>query len=144
MSYFSGDDGVFTDGLTQSVGIFEKPKVHGAIRFSFRPMLPEFVEEMEAKRERTSGKGAGAATETVVGMAKAIADHLTSWSTDRPITVDNVRKLRYGLLGRMYLIIAGLAASDEILDSEGNLIENTTERVLEASDILGKSQSATD
>ena len=139
-AYFSGDDGIFTDGLTQRVGILQKEKIYSAIRFEFRPMLAEVVEAFEANRDR---KSENKPAEVVQGMAKLISEHLVKWSADRPITYENVRKLRYGLLGRMYVIMAGLAAPDEILDEQGNVIEEKPERVLEADEVLGKLQSDT-
>lgn len=138
--YFSGDDGMFTDGLAQNVVINARPKVHGAMRFSFRPMLPEDVEELEAARERSIGVDP---KKVVQLMVDAVAKHLVKWSSDRPINADNVRRLRYRLLGQVYLIISGLGAADDILDESGRVIADA-DKLIEATGVLGKSLGSTD
>lgn len=101
---------VIRDGFTQTGYIRENPGLHGELRFSYRPMLPEAVDDIEAHRRVKKGSD-----DTKLVIA-AISERLVSLQqddgTDLEATAENVRRLRYSLLYRVYNIIAGIEATD--------------------------------
>lgn len=100
------------DGFTQPGYIAEQQGLHGELRFAYRPMLPETLDNIEAHRRTKKGSD-----DTKVVIA-AVAERLVSWNScgsdgvADDITVENVRKLRWALLFRVYNIIAGSEPSD--------------------------------
>ncbi len=100
------------DGFTRGGFIKEVDGLHGELRFTFRPMLPE---ERNAVR-RLVGTEKGDKGDVI--LRTAIADHLVDWSAaddeGRSIKVgpEGVRRLPPSLYDRLYLIVSGMDASD--------------------------------
>lgn len=136
--FLNESDAVIRDGMSQSGYIEALAGVHGELRFSYRPMLAEDVEAFEVYRDRhgtTDPKG------TTVEMSRLLADHLVSWSVSEdgrpvPVSMDNVRRLRYRLLGRVYQIVAGLSGSDR--DGQAAILGGPAGAPVSATDVLGK------
>ncbi len=106
-------DPLIRDGFSQRAYISEREGLSGEIRFSYRPMLPESVDETEAERRKVKGK-----SETHI-VIKAILSRLVSWDVVDPktkqptqISLDSVRRLRWGVLYSMYNIICGLEPTE--------------------------------
>jgi len=105
---------VIQDGYTKSARINAVPRLHESIEFTFRPMLPEDVEDLSAKVRKLQGD----AKKMTLMIADAVSKHLTEWSevdaTDKPlpISVNNCRRLPYPLLGGLRYIIEGIRAGD--------------------------------
>jgi hypothetical protein len=100
------------DGFTRRSFIKEVPGLHGELRFSYRPMLPE---QRNAVRRLVSGEKGDKGD---VLLRTAIAEHLVDWSaTDddgRSVKIgpEGVRRLPPALYDRLYLIVSGMDASD--------------------------------
>ena len=107
---------IIRDGYTQRGYIAAVDGLHDAVQFEYRPMLPEEVEFTEAEVNRIGGDPKKA----VRLVAAQVQRHLVSWdqkdadAKDADITFDNVRRLRYPVLNKLYKIIAGLVASDPL------------------------------
>lgn len=101
---------IIRDGFTQEAYIAERPGLHGELRFSYRPMLPESVDDIEAHRSTKKG------SEDTKLVAAAVADRIVRLEdgvgTEIEPTVESVRRLRYGILYKVYNIIAGFEPSD--------------------------------
>lgn len=106
---------VIRDGQTRRGYIAAVEQFYDAVEFSYRPMLPEDVEAVEAEANKPGTdpkKGARI-------IAAATQKHLVSWSevegegkTPAPIDFETVRRLRYPVLLKLYRIVAGLQAGD--------------------------------
>lgn len=100
------------DGFTRRGYVKEVPGLHGEMRFSFRPMLPE--QRNAVRRIVSQEKG----DKADVLLRTAIAEHLVDWSAadeegrDVKIGPEGVRRLPPSLYDRLYLIISGMDASD--------------------------------
>lgn len=102
------------DGFTQSGYIAAIERRHGALRFNFRPMLPEEVEEFDIFRNENILKP----RQVTARLAKECASRITGWSEEvdgKPlqISVENLRRFRHTLLAKIYQVITGERASDE-------------------------------
>lgn len=113
---------VIRDGLTQDGYIAEVERLHPAMAFTFRPMLPEQVEEWEAHRDQhylTKPK------ETRARLGKLLSQQIASWdAVDAngdavPVSEQTCRSLRPTLQHKLYLIVACLAASEVQPDADG-------------------------
>lgn len=128
---------IIRDGHTRSGYLEADDGRYESMRFRFRPMLPEQVETVEAYVAANSQKDPVKTAHCVAGN---VCKQLAEWSEVEPdgkpsvIHFENVRKLPFPVLNRMYRIIALLQASDK--DPEGTpeeakdyveaLIEETT------------------
>lgn len=141
-------ENVIRDGFTQQGYIEEVVGLHGAMRFGFRPMLPEDVEKFEAFRDRY---GSSDPVRVRKGLAEQVTKRLVTWSEksgddELPITLDNVRHLRFTIQTKLYNVISGLVptqfegrqgeddsyaefGNDSDLDAMESLTETTSERV---------------
>lgn len=103
---------IIEDGYTEDGYIAAVPGLHPALRFRFRPMLPEEREAIsDVIRQKPIAQGNKL-------MCEALAARIKSWSATNnkgeplEITPSNVAKLRPKLQGSVYSIIAGYQASD--------------------------------
>ena len=94
------------DGYTQAGFIAAREGMHDDLRFTYRPMLPEEVDKVQAVLEREDVLASHAAIRGV------LIDKLKDWSDKLPITADSLRRLRPVLWNRIYLIVAGRQPSD--------------------------------
>lgn len=110
MSDFSN---VIRDGQSRNGYVAARERLHGPLRFRYRPMLAEDVEltELESSKGEDPRKG-------VRLIAAQVSQRLESWSEvdERgealETSLENVRRLRYPVLLAIYKIVAGLRASD--------------------------------
>lgn len=113
---------IIDDGYTQEAFIDAVPGVHGTLKFTYRPMLPEEVEELAYR----VNKFASEPRKSTACICKAIEDHLESWDAkdsngaDVEPTLNNIRRLRYPLLGAVRYIIEGLRAGDVPRDGDSD------------------------
>lgn len=108
------EDPVIRDGFTQRGYVKAVEGLHGELKFNFRPMLPEEVEELEALRD-TANQNNASKIRSKIG--EELAKRLTSWSVqfeDKPAEISplNVRSLRTSLQTKVYNIVAGFAPTD--------------------------------
>ncbi len=108
------EDNLIRDGFTQPAYIAGVDRMHGPCRFSFRPMLPEEVAELDlyVAQNFTEPRKAKAR------IAKECANRIVGWSEqvdgkELPITELNLRRLRPTLLTKIYDVISGSVPSDE-------------------------------
>jgi hypothetical protein len=100
------------DGFTRAGFVKDVPGLHGELRFSYRPMLPE---QRNAVRRLVSGEKGDKGD---VLLRTAIAEHLVDWSAtddegkDIKVSSEGVRRLPPALYDRLYLIVSGMDASD--------------------------------
>ena len=94
------------DGYTQAGFIAAREGMHDDLRFTYRPMLPEEVDKVQAVLEREDVAASHAAIRGV------LLEKLKSWSDELPVTADSLRRLRPALWNRLYLIAAGRQPSD--------------------------------
>lgn len=122
------------DGCTDEGYIKEDRGLHGALEFSYRPMLPEEQSGIANIIAKQDGKRA------VRTQSEAIARKLISWGLTHegkeiPITADAIRRLRPMLFSRLYLVVAGLRPSDarpgEGEDSDESDGEQTLDDIME-------------
>ena len=118
---------IITDDFVDHGYIAPVERLHGALRFTYHPMLAERVDAIDrGLAELTPEKGHEV-------LRAAIKEHLRSWDLKRPadcteghkgeavpVTLANVRRLPYRVFNRLYRIIAGLAASDPLPDGEAD------------------------
>lgn len=106
---------IIRDGQTKPGYMEAGDGRYEAMEFDFRPMLPETVETVEAFVALNSQKDPIKTAHCVAGN---VAKHLQTWSeveedgSPSPITFENVRRLPFPVLNRLYRIVAGLQASD--------------------------------
>lgn len=106
---------IIRDGQTKPGYMEAGEGRYEAMEFEFRPMLPETVETVEAFVAINSQKDPVKTAHCVAGN---VAKHLAVWSEveedgkPTPITFENVRKLPFPVLNRLYRIVALLQASD--------------------------------
>lgn len=101
------DDFVIDDGYTEQGYIAPVEGLHGALEFTFRPILP-------ARRDavaRNDGEG------FVTAAAKELAKAIKSWSASAggkalPVTEHNIRSAKPRLFDRLWLVVAGYQPSD--------------------------------
>lgn len=103
---------VIDDKYTRDGYIAPVERLHDELVFRYRPMLPEFVEDLEQSIEKKSPKDA------TLLVAKAVARQLIEWSEldasgkPLPFEFENVRRLPYLMLVRLRRIVTGQIASD--------------------------------
>lgn len=104
------------DGYTKRGYIKPEPGLHDGLLFSYRPMLAEQAEDLEAILKRVQGAPVIRAT------CKAISEQLYEWSEvdsvkkPRPITEDSVRRLPRDLLTSLRHVIQGVWPGDPLPD----------------------------
>jgi len=121
------------DGFTQDGYIAAVERRHGFMRFKFRPMLPEEVEEFDVFRNENILKP----RQVVERMAKEVASRLTAWSEEadgKPVEISplNLRRVRHPMLVKLYGVLAGERASDE--DPEYKKLEDAGFEPLSSAD----------
>lgn len=132
------------DGFTQCGYIAPIDRLHGELRFSFRPMLPEEVAAMDMFRSNFEREPA----KVIAKVTAVCASKLIAWSevadgTPIPINEISIKRLRPQVLTKLFNIISGDRASDEdpttIRDMDQSPV--TLESLMESSvsDQLGKS-----
>lgn len=111
-------DGQEKDGYLESI-----PGVHEELRFKYRPMLPQFVEDLDALMldSKTTPQ------QRIVILSAALSKQIMSWSEVRlndkgelapvPIEAESVRRFPYPLLTALHRVIAGMRASDPVPDA---------------------------
>ena len=106
---------IIRDHHTRDGYLEPDPGRHEGMEFSFRPMLPEQVETVEAYVTANSQRDPVKTAHCVAGN---VAKQLTAWSEvddagkPEPIHFENVRRLPFPVLNRLYRIIALLQAPD--------------------------------
>ena len=95
-----------SDGYTETGFIAAVDGLHGELRFTFRPMLPEEVDEVQAVLDQ---EHVARSHEIIRGV---LVRHIKSWSDGLPVTADSLRTIRPSLWNRLYLIVSGRQASD--------------------------------
>lgn len=116
---FVHEDFFVSDGYSEEATIAAASGIHGELKFRFRPMMHGQREKWSEELQRTSQ---GAASSI---MAKAIGEHLLSWSLPVEPKPDLVRTLRPQLLDKIYSTIAGYRPSDCADDNAGSFNEET-------------------
>jgi len=94
------------DGYTEMAYIEAKLGMHGEFRFEYRPLLVE--QRSLALRTMNELKD----EEQDVVVAKKLASQLTSWSIDKPVAYETVRRLHPAIFYRVWGIVLGTSASD--------------------------------
>lgn len=113
-SELSWEDPIVRDGFTQRGYIKAVEGLHGELRFTFRPMLPEDVEVLEAFRDRY---GVTSPDKARAKIAIETFKRLAGWSVmadgkPLPLSEGNVRRMRMPLQSKLYHIVACLSATD--------------------------------
>ena len=99
---------IIREGMTREGFVDAVARLHGSLRFVYRPMLAEEVDTLNrAIKDQPAAPG-------VVALAKAMAAKLVSWSEPETPTADMVRRVQWPVFNRLYAIIAGMAPSDPI------------------------------
>lgn len=131
------EDPVIRDGYTQPGYIKPVEGLHGGLRFSYRPMLPEAVEVLETYRDKY---GMDQPEKMRAKMAKEVHRQLEGWDvmfdgSPAPLTEENVRRVRMSLQSKLYGVVAGLAGTDidpewiDDLDDIESLTESPVEKL---------------
>lgn len=110
----SWTDAVIRDGFTQSGYISEVEGLHPAVRFKFRPLIPEEVEDLEAMRDAVTPR---TAKDVRAKIGEALAKQLVAWDVkfdDKPAPINslNVRSLRTSAQTKIYNIVAGFMPTE--------------------------------
>jgi len=125
---------VIRDGQTRRGHIDAVPRLHESLTFTYRPMLAEVVESVEA---------AAANVRTAQGVqmiAMETAKHIVEWSEQDAkdgkleISYENVRRLPFPLLNRLYRIVGGLVVTDEVPGSNTSDVEERLEEIRRATE----------
>jgi hypothetical protein len=95
-----------SDGYTELGYIAAVDGMHGKLRFTFRPLLPEEVDEVQAV---LSQDNVARSHEIIRGV---LVRQVKSWSDDLPVSADSLRTIRPSLWNRLYLIVSGQQPSD--------------------------------
>lgn len=108
------------DGFTQDGYIAAVERRHGMLRFKFRPMLPEEVEEFDVFRNENILKP----RQVTERLAKECSSRVKVWSEEldgKPLEIStaNMRRIRHTLLMKLYQVICGERASDEDPEFKG-------------------------
>lgn len=97
------------DGYTLEGLIPARPGLHGELRFSYRPALPERVVEYLRADKSTAAKEVGAAV-------KLLGEHLVSWDAEEPLTPEGapglLRRLPHPVLTALVDHVTGYSATD--------------------------------
>ncbi len=99
------------DGMTREGFVPASPRLHGALRFTYRPALPE-TRFIFLKAPDDGGK---AYTDRVVTL---LEKHLVEWSAKKgeqpvPILGNNLRRLHPGILTRVLDQVLGYAPAEQ-------------------------------
>jgi hypothetical protein len=105
---------IIRDGFTQRAYIAEDERLHGELRFNYRPMLPEEVGTMDnfmAQYIREPVK-------VNCKICQVCAEKIIDWSEEldgKPLAIseNSLRRLRPQLLTKLYNVISGSRPSDE-------------------------------
>lgn len=104
---------VINDGYTRDGYIAPIEGIHEGLEFTYRPMLPGQVEDLDVAIGRKNGDAG------VTVMAAGIARQLVSWSEvsrdkKEPVVIshESVRRLPHPLLTSLHRIVTGIRASD--------------------------------
>lgn len=127
---------IINDGYTRHGYLAAVERMHGDLRFTYRPMLPEetaslvgdsFIQRNPVPQKRFAI------------MAAAIQGKLVEWSeTDEKgeaikITIDAVRRMPWNLFHGLFNVISGVGSSDaDPLESPTEETDAYTQRLLEA------------
>lgn len=121
------------DGYTETGYIAEEPRVHGELRFTYRPMLAEERDGIDkACRNLT-------VAQQHANYRKVLVAKLKSWDmTDQKgnaaeITDANIRIMRPVLFDRLYNVVAGYRASD--VEKSGSDEGGNIDHLLEAASL---------
>lgn len=115
---------VIRDGQTRQGRIDPIEGLYDELDFGYRPMLAEDVEQLEA-----DASAAKTARDGVQLTADATATQLETWSeaTEKgeplPPVFENVRRLPFSQLNKLYRIVAGMAPTDPIPNARGEEME---------------------
>jgi hypothetical protein len=124
---------VIFDGYTEKAYIKAIPRIHGEVRFEFRPML------VEERSQLFEGSGKMSADLYERKSAKTVSQKIVSWSVTQgvidgeeipyPVSPVNFLRLKPALYQRMTSIIVGLDAGDaDPLLSDGEKAEQIDEQ----------------
>jgi len=116
---------IITDGYTRDAFIAGVERQHGPLRFKFRPMLPEETETFCRPAFLQAPP-----KQSIAMMAAALKQHVVSWDEDAEITVDNLRRVPWKLLQRLFNVVAGFDPSDPLPEGVGE--GEDWQRLLEA------------
>ena len=114
--------GFISDGYTETGYIAEVQRLHPALRFEFRPFLPEERSRLITENERHPP--IKAAQNTAEKIADSKNGKIKSWDLkdDKgepvPVSADAFRRIKPALHGRLLGIVMGLDASDEDPDTK--------------------------
>lgn len=96
------------DGYTETQIIREEPGLHPAVRLQFRPLTPSEVAQWSQECEHKRGVALKEAT------AKWMNGHIVEWDLPKPPETANLLKLRPSLFDRIFNMLWGYAAGDEV------------------------------
>lgn len=99
------------DGQSRDGYLPESPRIHGALRFRYRPALAEERFQF-LKAKDYSGE------DEVKRIAKLINSHLESWDAPLEKNEANIRKLHPNLLTRLLDVVMGYTAPEEANDAK--------------------------
>ncbi len=94
------------DGYTETGFVAAVDGMHGELRFTYRPMLPEEVDAVQAVLDQDN---VARAHEAIRGV---LVKQVKGWSDKLPITADSLKTIRPLLWNRLYMIVAGRSPSD--------------------------------
>lgn len=114
------------DGYTEAGYIAAVERMHGEMRFTYRPMLPEEVDEAQAVLDQNNVARSHGLIRGI--LVKRIID----WSSDLPVTVESLRTIRPVLWNRIYMIVAGRSPSDPDPKATPEDVSTWTQDMLEA------------
>lgn len=123
---------VIDDGYTKPGFIAPEDRLHQGLSFEYRPMLPEeadAVDEVIVKQP---------AQESHKVIRAALRNHLVSWDEkDKSgkalsIELDHVRRLPPRLFNKLYRIVSGQIASDDLPDASPDQERDYVQALLES------------
>lgn len=111
MSEGTWRDNYIRDGFVQPGYLEEIEGLHGEIRFSYKPMIPEKADEIDRQVKALRERGEPSKASRL--ESKTIADQLTDWDLKVAPSESACRRLRNPLLRtKLYLIVIGARPSD--------------------------------
>lgn len=120
---------VIRDGQTRKGHIDGVKRLHESLTFDYRPMLAEVVEAVESAAAKVDTKAG------VQMIAAETTKHLVDWSEEDDkggklaIEFENVRRLPFPLLNKLYRVVAGMTATDEVPGSVTSDVEERLEEL---------------
>jgi hypothetical protein len=122
------------DGYTQEGYVTDVPRLHGALRFSFRPTLVEERSQLADLAARVRSQAYDRY------LATFIAEKLVSWDLQDncgagvPVAAESILRLQPELFGKLHGVVLGSQASDSDpcwpTEAESQLFEAETEAAL--------------